>query len=207
MLRIDHVMYGVADLDAASERFARDFALRSVDGGRHSGMGTANRIIPLGEDYIELIGVVDEEEAAGHPTGALVAEAVRHGDRILGWLVRTDDIVGLAARLDLDVMPMTRRRPDGIELSWRLAGKFFADPSLPTFIQWDCPPADHPARTTAPADGPALGGGISWIEIAGDDARLHEWLGGEDLPVRVVDGPPAVRAVGVATAAGEIVLR
>ena len=47
---------------------------------------------------------------------------------------------------------------------------------------------------------PGLGGdagGITWIELAGDAARLERWLDRASLPVRVVDGPPAVRAVGI----------
>ena len=35
------------------------------------------------------------------------------------------------------------------------------------------------------------------VEVAGDSQRLAEWLGGASLPVRVVDGRPALRAVGI----------
>ena len=48
-------------------------------------------------------------------------------------------------------------------------------------------------------------GGISWIEVAGDEDRLRAWLGDDGgLPVRVVPGDPAVRAVGIGA---DIVLR
>jgi hypothetical protein len=40
-------------------------------------------------------------------------------------------------------------------------------------------------------------GGITWIEVAGDAAQLESWLACADLPVRVVGGPPGVRAVGI----------
>jgi hypothetical protein len=33
--------------------------------------------------------------------------------------------------------------------------------------------------------------------VAGDRALLDHWLGGADLPVRVVEGTPGVRAVGI----------
>jgi hypothetical protein len=39
------------------------YGLASIEGGRHPGWGTANRIIPLGDAYIELVTVVDDEEA------------------------------------------------------------------------------------------------------------------------------------------------
>jgi hypothetical protein len=37
MLRIDHVVYAVRDLDDAAERFRRDHGLDSTPGGRHPG--------------------------------------------------------------------------------------------------------------------------------------------------------------------------
>jgi hypothetical protein len=40
-------------------------------------------------------------------------------------------------------------------------------------------------------------GGIEWIEVSGDPDRLGRWLDGAELPVRVLEGPPAVRAVGI----------
>ena len=39
--------------------------------------------------------------------------------------------------------------------------------------------------------------GLTWIEVAGDAARLRDWLGGAELDVRVVAGEPAVRAIGI----------
>ena len=70
-LQIDHVLIAVADLaDVAREIEAR-YGLASVEGGRHPGWGTANRIVPLGETYLELIAVVDEAEAAREPVWKL----------------------------------------------------------------------------------------------------------------------------------------
>src|SRR4051794_41286944 len=60
---IDHVIYAVDDLDTAGAALFDREGLASVPGGRHEGWGTANRIVPLGESYLELIAVVDVEEA------------------------------------------------------------------------------------------------------------------------------------------------
>ncbi|HUR87303.1 MAG TPA: hypothetical protein VMY78_18390, partial [Solirubrobacteraceae bacterium] len=60
---------------------------------------------------------------------------------------------------------------------------------LPFFIS-----RDHGIRD--PGDGADLPG-IAWLEVAGDSARLREWLGGAELPVRTVAGAPAVLAVGI----------
>ena len=74
-LRMDHVIYAVDDLDeAAAGLFDRE-GLGSVPGGRHEGWGTANRIVPLGDTYLELIAVVDVDEAEGSEFGRGVRRA------------------------------------------------------------------------------------------------------------------------------------
>jgi hypothetical protein len=63
------------------------------------------------------------------------------------------------------------------------------EPFLPFFISRDRGVPDPGAGDDA--------GGITWIELAGDAARLDRWLDGAALPLRVVAGSPAVRAVGI----------
>ena len=67
-LMIDHLIVCVGDLDEAARSFKDRLALDSVEGGRHSGHGTANRIIPLGGCYVELLAVVDPSEIKCSPT-------------------------------------------------------------------------------------------------------------------------------------------
>ena len=64
-----------------------------------------------------------------------------------------------------------------------------ADRSLPFFITRDAGVADPGEAADA--------GGITWIEVAGDEGHLREWVGTAELPVRVVDGPPGVVAIGI----------
>jgi catechol 2,3-dioxygenase-like lactoylglutathione lyase family enzyme len=207
VLRLDHVVYAVRDLDETAARLRRELGLDSVPGGRHPGWGTGNRIVPLGDDYIELIAVIDPDEAAGHPFGRAVLAAAEGGDRLFATSIATDDIEDVAARLGLEVQPGERARPDGTVLRWRSAG--VNDPSreawLPFFITWDVPAELHPGRARSGHGIRATG--IAWVEVSGDADRLLEWLGGEELPIRVVDGPPGLRAAGLATAGGELILR
>ena len=63
MLELSQVILAVPHLGEAKQRF-EDLGFTVLDGGRHPGLGTANCIIPLGRDYIELLGVVDEREAS-----------------------------------------------------------------------------------------------------------------------------------------------
>jgi hypothetical protein len=121
--------------------------------------------------------------------------------------VSTDDIEGVAARLELTLTTGERERPDGTVLRWRSAGldRALAEPSLPFFITWEGPEDLHPGR--AEADHAAKPQGIAWLEIGGDALRLNDWLDGTVLPVRVVGGPPGVLAVGISSEPDEIVLR
>jgi hypothetical protein len=65
------------------------------------------------------------------------------------------------------------------------------DPYLPFFIS-----RDHGVPDPA---GVVDGGGITSLELAGDEKRLKHWLGGASLPVRFSDGPPGVLSMGIGT--------
>jgi hypothetical protein len=206
-MNIDHVVYGVRELDATAARMNEEFGLGSIEGGRHPGWGTGNRIVPLGPSYIELLAVFDREEAERSDIGRSLIEAVADGDRFLGWCVATDDLEAVATRLELPVTSGTRERPDGKVLRWRSAGldRALAEPSLPFFITWDVPEELHPGL--AQANHAVRPTGIARLEIGGDALRLNDWLDGHTLPVEVVGGPPGVLAVTVAADPEEIVLR
>ena len=207
MLSFDHVVVAVGDLDEAARWLFAKHGLASVIGGRHEGQGTGNRIIPLGDSYIELMGVVDATEAHESALGRWLAGRLVAGDGRLGPLaLRTDDVDSVAKRIASEPQPLSRERPDGVVLSWRLVGleQALADPSLPFFLAFDGAAEAHPGKDAAPHRvSPA---GISWVELAGDPERISGWLGGHTLDVRVATGEPGVRAVGIATDAGEIVL-
>jgi hypothetical protein len=185
-IRIDHVIYGTADLDNACTRLKAEYGLESVAGGRHDGVGTHNRLVPLGAGYLEVLAIADPDEAGASPLGEIVAERIASGDGLIGWAVAVPDVAAVAARLGTDVIEVTRDGRTG-----RLTGLIEAleEPFLPFFIERE------------PSDAP---NGISWIEVAGDRERLNTWLGDAiELPVHVLGGGPAVLAVGV----GDLVVR
>ena len=100
-LRIDHVVWGAGDLDEAAGRLLERYGLGSAPGGRHPGWGTANRIVPLGPDYLELMAVVDPGEAARDAIGQSLSRLLADGDGLLLWCLATDDLDATAARLGL----------------------------------------------------------------------------------------------------------
>src|SRR5438093_8764426 len=110
-LELDHVLIAVTDLSVAAREFEARYNLLSIEGGRHQGFGTANRIVPLGDTYLELVAVVDEAEAAESGFGSWVAGGELPS--LLGWCVRTDDIDAVAGRLGLTIADGPRARPDG----------------------------------------------------------------------------------------------
>jgi hypothetical protein len=204
---LDHVLIAVVDLAVAAREFESRWGLASVDGGRHPDWGTANRIVPLGQNYLELIAVIDPGTASTQSLGRWVATNATSSGRPLGWAVRDDGLGATAARLGLTVSDGSRVTPSGTELRWRSAGidRALAEPSLPFFIQWA---ADAALPGASPVSHPAGAAAISELRLAGDPERVSGWLGtdGLELPVVVRPGPPAVAAVVLRTDAGEIVL-
>ena len=110
-VELDHVLVAVADLSAATREVEARYGLVSTEGGRHPGWGTANRIVPLGDSYLELVAVVDETEAAQSPFGSWVAAVHPTLARPFGWAVRTNELDNVARRLDLTVSAGSRGRP------------------------------------------------------------------------------------------------
>jgi hypothetical protein len=205
-VEFDHAIYAVRDFESAARRFREAFGLAAVPGGRHAGWGTANWIVPLGSSYLELIGIIDEQEADRSILGRHLRSVLEQREGWIGWCVRPDRFDETVARVGLTPTEGSRVKPDGATLRWRTADPAvtMADPSRPFFIQWLIPDELHPGRMEAvhrvdPS-------GIAWVEIQGEAQVVREWLG-EDLPVRVTSGPPALVAVGIATSEGEVELR
>jgi Glyoxalase-like domain len=191
-MRIDHVIYAARDLDATAARLEAEHGLVAAGGGRHDGIGTHNRVMPVGGGYVEVLAVADAAEAAESPLGQAVAARIEVGEGLMGWAVAVDDAAAVAERLGLELSDISRQG-----LTAKLAGlaESMAEPCLPFFIERD------PGIGAPGSHGEA--GGIRWVEVAGDRERVEGWLGGAGLPVRLVEGEPALRAVGI----GDFVLR
>jgi hypothetical protein len=188
-VHIDHVIWVADDLHPAADALARDHGLPEGGGGRHVGIGTHNRVFPLGGGYLEVLAIADHEQAAASRIGRAVAAAP---DGLFGWAVAVEDVPAEAQRLGLEVTSIER---DGLTALLTGVAEAMAEPWLPFFIQRD-PGIEDPG-----AAGDA--GGIAWIELAGDPERLHAWLGdGEGLPVRYAAGEtPGLRALGLGSGA------
>ena len=205
-MAIGQVILGVRDLDAASARFAA-LGLAVLDGGVHPGLGTANRVIPLGNAYLELLAVVDADEAAASEFGRSLLRNTEAGDRWVRWSIRTERIEQVSERLGLTPEPRRRLRPDGTLLTWRSAGLDLSlrDAWLPYFMQWDDPRQYPGAIAVAHPVGECA---LSWLQVSTPDAdRLARWIDGEsDVPLRVGSEGDGIDAVAIATPAGDVVV-
>jgi catechol 2,3-dioxygenase-like lactoylglutathione lyase family enzyme len=152
---IDHLVYATPDLEAAVEWVAAALGVRPTPGGRHPGLGTGNALLDLGGGaYLELIGIDGEAAAAPEVPRPFGLDRIT-GPRLAGWAAKADGIeqcVARARRFGYDpgpVQAMSRRRPDGTELHWRLTSPGpHAVEVLPFLIEW-AHEAPHPSTTSA----------------------------------------------------------
>lgn len=163
LLGVDHLVIAVSDPDDAVTRLSSMLGVEPGGGGRHDLFGTFNRLIWLGDSFIELIGVFDRSTARSSWLGAPTIRALDDGGGLATWAVATDDIwrdverlrAG-GARLD-DPVAGARRRPDGSTVRWWFSLPPRLGPREPPFLiehdtaaaEWS--PADRAERAAGPA--------------------------------------------------------
>ena len=162
LLGIDHLVIAVADPNAASAELERTLGLAPGGGGRHDRLGTFNRLVWLGDSYLELIGVFDRASAARSWIGAPTLRALEAGGGLATWAIASDDLVADVAGLRHRGSSLTepvdgeRVRPDGRVVRWRLAAAEPLDRDRPPFLIEHDPAAAEwsPAERDERASGP-----------------------------------------------------
>ncbi len=84
---IDHIIIGVKNLEQASTLFSQKLGLAVSGGGIHPSGGTANRIIVIGDTYLELIAVHVPAEAQQSMLNRLAM-----GEGYLNFALASNDI-------------------------------------------------------------------------------------------------------------------
>ncbi len=138
---LDHLVYVVADLEAAVAHFA-SLGLPFSPGGRHVTHGTHNALLRLGpRSYLEVLAVdpgthIPPPRWMGIDLGTL--------PRLSRWAVHA----GATSFAEHDWQTGTRELPDGRQLRWQLTdpGKALATVVRPFLIDWSDSPT-HPADT------------------------------------------------------------
>jgi Glyoxalase-like domain len=137
---IDHILVACPDPDEAAAAFEAQLGLRATGAGRHTALGTFNRLIWLGDSFIELIGVEARKLAEASWIGRPVLRAADAGGGFAMWAAATrgihEEVTALrAAGSDLgDPTTGERVRPDGRIVRWTLAQAQSIGPLEPPFL-------------------------------------------------------------------------
>lgn len=173
LLAIDHLIIACADPDAAAAQLAERLGLQATGGGRHDTHGTFNRLIWLGDNYVELMGVFDAALAAGSWWGAHMTRLLASAPAAYaGMAFSTDDLTADIARLRAqgaqmsDPIPGERRRPDGDVVRWSIGRLPEPDPEVGLIFLIE---HDTQAAEWRPADRASRG---AQIHPLGTPARL-----------------------------------
>jgi hypothetical protein len=205
---IDHLVYATSDLDRGIVEIENLTGVRATLGGKHRGFGTHNALVALGSAvYLEIISPDPDRPDPLSPR--IFGLDQIETSRLAAWCVRKPQLERFrtdAVRKGVPLGEVTsggRRRPDGVELTWRTTDPEIvaADGVVPFFIEWgiDSP---HPARS-AP-------GGATLLSLRGehpDAASIRNTLSdlGVDLPVKQAARAALVATIG--TARGPVELR
>ena len=194
---IDHVIYGVRDLDAAVERFRIDYDLEPLLFAEHPQWGTRNAVVPAGHgQFIELLAIANPE------AGTLLVEGLKRllhtRDRMVGACLRPPSLDAVAERLSLSVIDGERHEDGGVVHFRRTEPE--QRPDMPFFIEW----RDSSALDERYAHGRARR--VAWVEYGGDAAHMHSWVSDDTVPITVVDGRPGPRRFALETRAGDLVV-
>jgi hypothetical protein len=146
--RFDHLVHFVNSPLKAIEEYNK-LGLYAVEGGKHENLGTYNSLSYFDLSYIELIGVFDQQLVESSADIKYSLRETFQNDNFVEGLsriaLRSTDLEAEAERfrsLGLAVYgpsPLSRRRPDGSLVSWKLlhVGKIGEKLELPFFIEWD----------------------------------------------------------------------
>jgi hypothetical protein len=170
--RLDHLVIAGTDLSAVVAWWHHTTGVAPTAGGAHTGRGTRNALVGLGPStYLELIGPDEAQPDHVGPRPFGINELEPNSIQLVTFALAVDDLeasTDVVRRAGLDpgpITPMRRLRPDGVELSWRLAVP--PDPKLggvmPFLIEWG-PDTPHPAASLLDAGG-ATGCEVRGIEL------------------------------------------
>jgi len=154
LARVDHLVYSARDLNRGVDEIEKLLGVRAAPGGQHPGLGTRNALITLGPaTYLEIIAP-DPQQPPPKTPRPFGIDGLKES-RLVTWAAKGDDLQRLrdeaaskGASLGA-VMSGSRRRTDGVLLSWSYTDPqtVLADGLVPFFIDWGQSP--HPAHTAA----------------------------------------------------------
>lgn len=195
---IDHLVYAVPDLATAIDDIERDWGVRPAMGGKHTGRGSHNALLSLGDGpYLELIAIDPDQadvDISNHPFQlANLSESVLRTFAVKAPGI--DERVARARAMGFDPgspQAMSRKTPEGDTLHWKLtrsAPERSGGGTVPFLIDWGDTP--HPSATTPQ--------GCSLVSLKvehPDPGEIRAAFAALNIDVTVEEGPePALIAV------------
>lgn len=207
LARLDHLVYATPDLQLGIDTIEQRLGVKATPGGQHPGLGTRNALVALGPtSYLEIIGPDSEQPKPTGPRRFGIDDL--KAPRIVRWVVKTNDlpvVVERATRASIKLGGLatgSRRRPDGVVLTWRYTdpATVIADGLVPFFIDWGTSP--HPALTAAK--------GATIVQLRAehpDAARVQRMMGQLGLELRISQASTPAIIATIESPRGRIELR
>ena len=204
---VDHLVYATPDLQVGVKRVERLLGVVASPGGQHPGRGTRNALLSLGPGaYLEIIGPDPDQPPPAQPRPFGIDRLKE--PKLVTWAAKGKDLEQLASTAQSrgvklgDVTAGSRRRGDGVLLSWRYTDPriVVADGVVPFFIDWGKTP--HPATTATP--------GASLVTLRAEHPeaeRVQKMLTGLGLDLKVQQGTRAAIIAVISSPKGRVELR
>jgi len=190
MLTLDHVAISARTLAEGVEAVESALGVALAGGGEHPLMATHNRLLGMGDLYLEVIAANPAAPPPGRPRW-FDLDRFHGAPRLTNWICRCDDIAA-----ELALSPPGTGRPIALQrgdFRWQMAvpddGRLPFDDAFPALIQWHG--SLHPAPLL-----PESGIRLTRLEIAHPQAdALRTALSGRLADPRVVILPGPAKAM------------
>ncbi len=156
--QIDHLVIAATDLEWLERWWIEKSGVDPTPGGAHDGRGTKNALVGLTgpsnpTTYLELIGPDPDQPDPAHPRAFGIDDLDPETAKLVTFAVSVDDLeaaVSTVASVGLEpgpIMEMSRLRPDGVRIAWRLAVPDLGvlGGTQPFLIEWGSTP--HPSAS------------------------------------------------------------
>lgn len=203
MLTFDHLAVSASSLQEGIEVVESALGVALAGGGKHPYMSTHNRLLGLGDLYLEVIAADPDAPAPVWPRW-FDLDSFAGRPRLTNWIARSNDLAGALASAPAGCgVPVALERGD---YRWQMAvpadGKLPFDSCFPALIQWFG--TLHPASALPDAGVRLIRFEIAHPEAAALRATLATLF--TDPRVVIVDGTAKAMRATFQTPAGIRVL-